>query len=140
MPLVLALISLHLVANLTAVSVASDDDAFRRWLSHFDAEMLFASFKEEGFTTVQEVVDARLTEEDLKELGIKKMKTRKAVFHALELVRDGKAAPFGGDKAASDADPSPDADPVGVRHHGRHADGAAAAPPGRRQGGRRQAP
>lgn len=60
------------------------DDTLSLWLSELGVEKLCSPlFRAEGFSSLQEVVDARLIEEDLKDLGLETMKARKAVLASL---------------------------------------------------------
>jgi hypothetical protein len=61
-----------------------EDDTLSLWLSELGVEKLCAPlFRAEGFGSLEEVVDARLSEEDLKDLGLETMKARKAVLQSL---------------------------------------------------------
>jgi GTP cyclohydrolase I len=51
-----------------------------------------ALFREQGFDSVASLVMARLTEADLRELGILQMRLRKKIYHALARERDGSKA------------------------------------------------
>ena len=60
-----------------------------------------ALFAEQGFDSVESIVSARLTETDLRELGVGQMRLRKKVFHALARERDAiKAARQAGASSA----------------------------------------
>ena len=48
-------------------------------------------FKEEGFEKISDMVESQLSDKDLKAgLGVKKLKTRKAILRAIEMMRDSK--------------------------------------------------
>jgi GTP cyclohydrolase I len=47
-----------------------------------------AQFKEQGFDSLESLVSARLTEADLRELGVEQMRLRKKVYHALGRERE----------------------------------------------------
>ena len=59
------------------------------WLAELDLADSLEKFEAEGFTTLPEVVEAELTEDDLKELGLG-MKARKLI--AIELAKLQEAA------------------------------------------------
>lgn len=71
-----------------------------------------AAFAEQGFDSVDSLISARLTEADLKELGLEQMRLRKKVFYALGRERDklkalrrtSSAAGEEADGAGADAD------------------------------------
>ena len=68
-----------------------------------------ALFTEQGFDSVASLVTARLTDADLRELGISQMRLRKQIFHALSRERDTiKAA-----RQATTSPPVPGNDEVG---------------------------
>jgi hypothetical protein len=60
------------------------DDTLSLWLSELGVQKLcLPLFRSEGFSSLQEVVDAKLGEDDLKDLGLETMKARKAVLTSL---------------------------------------------------------
>ena len=63
---------------------APEDDTLSLWLSELGVKQLCAPrFSAEGFFSLQEVIDARLYEDDLKDLGLETMKARKAALKSL---------------------------------------------------------
>jgi hypothetical protein len=63
---------------------AAEDDTLLLWLSELGVKQLCAPrFRAEGFGSLQEVIDARLSEDDLKDLGLETMKARKAALKSL---------------------------------------------------------
>lgn len=63
---------------------APEDDTLSLWLSELGVRQLCVHlFRKEGFDSLQEVIDARLTEDDLQDLGLETMKSRKAVLKSL---------------------------------------------------------
>ena len=59
--------------------------ALGNWLAALGAGDFVEAFEREGFTSVTEVVDAGLTELDLRhDIGIQKLSVRKRVFNALQ--------------------------------------------------------
>ena len=59
------------------------DSSLRSWLGELGIEEAYSNFEAEGFTTLAEVVEAELTDDDLKELGLR-LKARKLVKIELE--------------------------------------------------------
>jgi len=53
------------------------------WLAALGASELEESFRGHGFETVEDVARCQMSESDLKELGIAKLKMRKEVFMAI---------------------------------------------------------
>lgn len=61
-----------------------ESDTLTLWLSELGVQTVCAPrFRAEGFNSLQEVVDARLTEDDLKDLGLETLKARKAALKSL---------------------------------------------------------
>ena len=75
-------------------------DGLLDWLQELGAAEFFERFIEEGFEDVRSVVQSRLSEDDLRELGIVAMATRKRVLHALSAAA-AEAAEMGGAPAAA---------------------------------------
>ena len=76
-------------------------DGLLEWLRELGAAEFFERFVEEGFEDVRSVVQSRLSEDDLRELGIVAMATRKRVLHALMSDAAAEAAEIGGAPAAA---------------------------------------
>ena len=68
------------------------ESSLRSWLGELGIEEAYANFEAEGFTTLAEVVEAELTDDDLKELGLR-LKARKLV--KIELKKLPEAEPAG---------------------------------------------
>jgi hypothetical protein len=57
---------------------------FEQWLSRMGVPGdLVARFEAQGFDTIESVLEANLTETDLRELGLEQMRLRKRVHHAI---------------------------------------------------------
>ena len=76
---------------------ATEDDTLSLWLSELGVKQLCAPrFRAEGFRSLQEVIDARLSEDDLKDLGLETMKARKAALKSLAALTSEATARQGG--------------------------------------------
>ena len=75
---------------------APEDDTLSLWLSELGVKQLCAPrFRAEGFFSLQEVIDARLSEDDLKDLGLETMKARKAALKSLNALTSEATAKQG---------------------------------------------
>ena len=73
-----------------------EDDTLSLWLSELGVKQLCAPrFRAEGFFSLQEVIDARLSEDDLKDLGLETMKARKAALKSLNALTSEATAKQG---------------------------------------------
>ena len=76
------------------------------WLGHvgLGAEQHEANFREHGFENTTDLVECGLSEDDLKELGLEKIRLRKAVKAAIEDERAARGLPSSWDWAAAGSD------------------------------------
>ena len=94
-----ALLWLLLGASTVATSELTE------WLSGLGLTAYESPLRSEGFRTVEEVVAAQLGADDLKELGMKKMKDRKKLLAALSS-HTGDASPPSSRTASAQPDPA----------------------------------
>lgn len=74
-----------------ATAAAPQAVQLKTWLAELDLLENLEKFEAEGFTTLPEVVEAELTEDDLKEIGLG-MKARKLIAIELAKIQGGTAA------------------------------------------------
>ena len=73
---------------------SSAAEGLRAWLAQHGAEECFEQFLAEGFDSVDAVVESRLGDNDLRELGVRQMRPRKQLLQAMRQQQQHVANPL----------------------------------------------